>query len=98
MKVHTSNYAVQGFTAAVDEATLARHRARARRAAGRPTSAAARWSTWRAGACRASRLPQEMLAAGCDVVTFTGDKLLGGPQAGLIVGSQEAIGRIRHSR
>src|SRR5690606_16107612 len=40
-------------------------------------------------------MPQEMLAAGSDVVSFRGDQLLGGPQAGLVVGSREAVGRIR---
>jgi len=94
MKVHTSNYAVQGFTAAVDEATLAPlvH------ARGLPLATdlgsgslvdLAHWGLPR------EPLPQEMLGAGCDVVTFSGDKLLGGPQAGLIVGSREAVGRIR---
>ena len=42
-------------------------------------------------------MPQESLAAGVDLAFFSGDKLLGGPQSGLIAGGQAAVGRLaRH--
>ncbi|MBK6852602.1 MAG: L-seryl-tRNA(Sec) selenium transferase [Burkholderiales bacterium] len=94
MKVHTSNYMVQGFTASVDEAVIAP----IAHARGLPLvtdlGAGSLVDLASYGLPR-EPLPQEKLAAGCDVVTFSGDKLLGGPQAGLIVGSRAVVGQIR---
>lgn len=107
LKVHPSNYRVVGFTegvAAGDLRALADAENARRAAAGEPSAGellvyedqgSGAFLNLEAFGAFAEPTVAESLQAGCDLVSFSGDKLLGGPQAGIIVGAKRFIDRLK---
>ncbi len=96
LKVHTSNYRVVGFTAAVDLPALVALGREANVPVVEDLGSGALVDLSAYGLPR-EPIVRERIAAGADLVTFSGDKLLGGPQAGLIVGRRDLVARLAES-
>ena len=93
LKVHASNFAMRGFVSSVPAAELVELGRRAGIPVMEDLGSGCLVDTAAIGLPH-EPTPGEALAAGVDLVTFSGDKLLGGPQAGIMVGKAEIVERI----
>ncbi|UCD58560.1 MAG: L-seryl-tRNA(Sec) selenium transferase, partial [Candidatus Hydrogenedentota bacterium] len=94
LKVHPSNYQVVGFTNQVELSELVELGRKRGIPVMEDLGSGALVDMTRFGLSN-EPMPQASVKAGADVVTFSGDKLLGGPQAGIILGKREYVGAIR---
>ena len=96
LKVHRSNFQLLGFTADVETASLVAL-ARQRSLPVMEDLGSGALVDLSAFGLRREPLAADAIRAGMDVVTFSGDKLLGGPQAGILVGRRELLARLRRN-
>jgi len=94
LRIHPSNFVIAGFTESAGLAEVAALAHRNGAIVIDDLGSGALLPTEDFGLAH-EPLPGERLAAGADLVTFSGDKLLGGPQAGLIVGRADLVARLR---
>ena len=94
VRIHTSNYQIVGFTASPSDQELGQLAKEKQLPLYVDLGSGALLNFERYGLPHET-LPQEALRAGADVVSISGDKLLGGPQAGIILGKKSLIDKIR---
>lgn len=94
MRAHRSNFRLLGFTSEPSLADVAEVAHRAGIFLVDDLGSGALLDTARFGLGH-EPMVQESLAAGADLVCFSGDKLLGGPQAGIIIGRLDLVGRLK---
>ncbi len=96
LKVHTSNYRVTGFTASVSLADLV-SLGKTRGIAVMEDLGSGTLVDFSRYGMHKEPTVQESVASGADVITFSGDKLLGGPQAGIILGTKAILDSIKQN-
>jgi L-seryl-tRNA(Ser) seleniumtransferase len=94
LRVHPSNFTMAGFTETADPAAVAELAHRHGALVVDDLGSGALIDTAAFGLAH-EPMPRERLAQGADLVLFSGDKLVGGPQAGLIVGRGDLVARLR---
>ncbi len=97
LKVHTSNYKIVGFTAAVPLSSLVKLAKEHNIAVMEDLGSGMLIDLSKYGLPYEPRV-QDSVASGADIITFSGDKMLGGPQAGIIVGKKPYIDLIKKNQ
>lgn len=95
MKVHTSNFVMSGFTATVETEELVELKKRQEGLIFYEDLGSGALYDFKKHGIGSEPHVRDVMAAGVDIVSFSGDKLLGGPQAGIIAGNKELINKLK---
>ena len=97
LKVHTSNYKILGFTESVSNEEIS-YLARENELVSINDLGSGQFVDFSKFGLPYEPTVKEILDSGIDIVTFSGDKLLGGPQAGIIVGKKKYIEKMKKNQ
>jgi L-seryl-tRNA(Ser) seleniumtransferase len=96
LRVHRSNFSMSGFTDSPSTKEIATVARKHRVPFVEDIGSGAIWSTEQLGLHDHEPTPNESLKSGADLICFSGDKLFGGPQAGIVAGKKRLISALKH--